>query len=159
MGQRRALRVASRDTASATLSAAKPGRPSGVLGVLGHVCVVSLIWKAHLTGQEHGFKARAFEHSPVLAELQNRQSQVDRWYVEFAASQSAESLTKDIRFTFVDGGPGVMAMDEMLLHVVNHGTYHRGYVAAMLYDFGVRPPTMDLPVYVRNSRAPDGAQL
>ena len=39
---------------------------------------------------------------------------------------------------------------EMLLHVVNHKTYHRGYVAQMLYQASVRPPTMDLPVFLRD---------
>jgi uncharacterized damage-inducible protein DinB len=44
-----------------------------------------------------------------------------------------------------------MRGDEMLLHVVNHSTYHRGYVADMLYESGSRPPTLDLPVFLRDA--------
>jgi uncharacterized damage-inducible protein DinB len=115
--------------------------------------VISLIWKAHLTGQEHGFTTRRLPDPVPLAELHKRQIEVDDWYVTFAESQSADGLAKDVTFLFVGGAPGVMRVDEMLLHVVNHSTYHRGYVADMLYDSGSTPPTMDLPVYVRGVRA------
>lgn len=142
-----------RDVPPATFSEPRPGRPTGMAGVLGHIYVVGLIWKAHLTGQEHGFKTRQLDAPLPLDELQRRQSDLDLWYVEFADAQSADSLARDIAFTFVDGGAGVMTVDDMLLHVVNHGTYHRGFVADMLYEMGSRPPVMDLPVHVRHLRA------
>jgi len=44
-----------------------------------------------------------------------------------------------------------MTCGEMLLHVVNHGTYHRGLVADMMYQAGVTPPTTDLPVFLRDA--------
>jgi uncharacterized damage-inducible protein DinB len=55
-----------------------------------------------------------------------------------------------VNFRFVDGGAGAMTRGDMLLHVVNHKTYHRGYVADMLYQAGSRPPVMDLPVFLRD---------
>ena len=45
-----------------------------------------------------------------------------------------------------------MTRGDMLLHVVNHKTYHRGYVADMLCQVPARPPTMDLPVFLRDVR-------
>ena len=41
---------------------------------------------------------------------------------------------------------------EILLHIVNHSTYHRGYVAQMFYQVPARPPTTDLPVFLRERR-------
>jgi uncharacterized damage-inducible protein DinB len=35
--------------------------------------------------------------------------------------------------------------------VINHKTYHRGFVADMLCQAGVRPPVMDLPVFLRDA--------
>jgi uncharacterized damage-inducible protein DinB len=47
-----------------------------------------------------------------------------------------------------------MTRGEILLHVVMHTHYHRGYVAQMIYDVpGCRPPAMDLPVYMREGRS------
>lgn len=134
----------------AVLLGARPGRPAGVAGVLGHIHVVGLIWKGHLTGQAHGFSSRALDAVPPLAELRGWQEELDRWYLEFAADLPVARRGEPIDFRFVDGGAGRMTAEEMLLHVANHGTYHRGYIADMLYESGLKPPTMDLPVFVRD---------
>ncbi len=55
--------------------------------------------------------------------------------------------------TPIGGGRGSMTRGDILLHVVNHTTYHRGHVADMLYSMHVTPPTTDLPVFLRD--APD----
>jgi len=128
----------------------RQGRPSGALGVLGHIYVVGLIWKGHLTGQAHGFANRNLEPLPPVADLRKRQAALDAWYCSFATSLTPEQRHVPIEFRFVDGGPGTMTAEEMVLHVVNHGTYHRGYVADMLYEAGLKPPTMDLPVFIRD---------
>jgi uncharacterized damage-inducible protein DinB len=137
----------------AMVFASRPGPLGGMAGVLGHIYVVGLIWKAHLTGQAHGFTTRRLDEPLPLADLRRRQADVDQWYIDFTEAQSDESLARDIRFQFIGGGEGVMRVDEMLLHVANHGTYHRGFVADMLYGSGGTAPTMDLPVYLRQLRA------
>jgi uncharacterized damage-inducible protein DinB len=38
------------------------------------------------------------------------------------------------------------------LHVVNHSTYHRGFVADHFNQIPSRPPTTDLPVFLRDAR-------
>lgn len=43
-----------------------------------------------------------------------------------------------------------MTCNEMILHVVNHGTYHRGFVGDMMYQAGVTPSATDLPVFLRD---------
>ena len=44
-----------------------------------------------------------------------------------------------------------MTRGEILLHIVNHTSYHRGFVAQMFYEVPARPPTTDLPVYLRDA--------
>jgi uncharacterized damage-inducible protein DinB len=39
----------------------------------------------------------------------------------------------------------------MLLHVVNHTSYHRGFVADLFYQVPARPPITDLTVYLRDA--------
>jgi uncharacterized damage-inducible protein DinB len=59
-------------------------------------------------------------------------------------------LGQKVHFTFVGGGEGVMTRGEILQHLVNHTTYHRGFVAQMMYDVPARPPTTDLTVFLRD---------
>jgi uncharacterized damage-inducible protein DinB len=37
----------------------------------------------------------------------------------------------------------------MILHVVNHGTYHRGQITNMLRQIGQKPKNLDLMRYYR----------
>lgn len=136
---------------SEMLGEARPGRPAGILGTLGHMWVVDLIWRAHLEAQEHGFKSRQLERPMPLEELSRAQSEQDLWYFDFCNRQSDQSLSQPIEFEFVDGRLGLLVRGDMLLHIVNHKTYHRGYVADMLYQSGLQPPTMDLPVFLRDA--------
>ena len=44
-----------------------------------------------------------------------------------------------------------MCRADILLHVVNHATYHRGHVAQMVNESGLPPPATDLPVFLRSA--------
>ena len=118
---------------------------------LNHCYVVGLIWQAHLEGREHGLTARNTPDHPPLDELRRKQAAQDEWFISHA-SQSEQVLGETVRFTLIGGNRGEMTRGEILLHIVNHNTYHRGYVADMFYQVPARPPTTDLPVYLREAR-------
>jgi uncharacterized damage-inducible protein DinB len=118
---------------------------------LNHDCVVDQIWQAHLEGRPHGFTARVTQPEPALGELRENQARIDRWFVDYSDQLAPEKRDEVVHFTFVDGGAGALTRSEILLHVVNHKTYHRGFVADMLCQAGVRPPVMDLPVFLRDA--------
>jgi uncharacterized damage-inducible protein DinB len=121
-----------------------------MVNTLNHAYVIDLIWKAHLEGKAHGFTARITDTEPRLEELRDAQALLDKWYIRYADRLSDEAHNEVVHFKFVDGGSGAMTRGDMLLHVVNHKTYHRGFVADMLYQASSRPPTMDLPVFLRD---------
>jgi uncharacterized damage-inducible protein DinB len=62
-------------------------------------------------------------------------------------------LEEKVSFTLIGGNPGVMTRGEILLHVVNHTSYHRGFVADLFYQVPSRPPATDLPVFLRENAA------
>ena len=121
-----------------------------MVNTLNYAYVVDLIWKAHLEGNAHGFSARISAVEPKLDDLRRTQALVDQWYIDYADRLSDEAHREVVHFEFVDGGSGAMNRGDMLLHVVNHKTHHRGVVADMLYQTSSRPPTMDLPVFLRD---------
>ena len=116
---------------------------------LNHSYVIDLIWQAHLEGREHGFTARNTSATPPLDELWKKQQEVDRWYVEFFEKLSAHELEREVEFTLIGGNKGRMTRGEILLHIVNHTSYHRGFVADLFYQVPAQPPLSDLPVYRR----------
>ena len=133
------------------LLASRSDGAGSILKVLNHARVVDRIWQAHLLATQHGFTSRNTEVLPRFDELGGDQAVLDAWYAEYAHQLGEAQAAEVVHFRFVDGGPGAMTRAEMILHVVNHKTYHRGYVAQMLYQAGRKPPTMDLPVFVRDA--------
>ena len=131
-------------------SASKAPILDDMVKTLNHAYVVDLIWRAHLEGRRHGFTSRNTDVQPSFEELRSAQALIDDWYVKYADQISGEAHDEIVHFDFVDGGQGAMTRGDILLHVVNHKTYHRGYVAQMLYQASFRPPTMDLPVFLRD---------
>jgi uncharacterized damage-inducible protein DinB len=122
-----------------------------MIKVLNHAYVVDQIWQAHLLDKPHGFTSRNTDTLPSLGELQTAQHQIDDWYVVYADELSEKAYCEVVNFEFIGGGPGAMSRGDMLLHTVNHKTYHRGFVAQMLYQVSQRPPVMDLPVFLRDA--------
>ena len=126
---------------------------------LNHNYVIDLIWQAHLEGRDHGFTARNTPDHPPLEELHAKQQAIDDWYIAWSDAQSEATLAQAVHFTLIGGNRGVMTRGEILLHIVNHTTYHRGFVADLMYQVpGARPPTTDLPVYLRET-APATVQV
>ena len=117
---------------------------------LNHNYVIDRIFQAHLEGRAHGYGARNTADHPPLDELWRAQQEIDRWYVEWADRVGENELEQKVAFTYVGGGEGVMTRREIVQHLVNHTSYHRGFVAQMMYDIPVRPPTTDLTVYLRD---------
>lgn len=128
----------------------RPTRYVDMVYTLNHVYVIDRIFQAHLTKQPHSYTARNTPTCPSLAALWDSVQLLDQWYLDYGNSVSEAELLEVVPFQFVDGGPGTMTRSEMILHVVNHGTYHRGLVSDMMYQVPVMPPTNDFTVYLRD---------
>lgn len=131
----------------------RPTLFGNMVHTLNHAYVADRIWKAQLSGEPHGFTSRNTETAPELAILRENQAAIDDWYINYADELSAKLHDELVHFNFVDGGAGVLTRGDILLHAVNHKTFHRGFVADMLYQVPVSPPSTDLPVFLRD--APD----
>ena len=80
------------------------------------------------------------------------QQAVDGWYITWSEAQTDAALDEALTITLIGGNRTVMSRGEILLHVVNHTSYHRGFVADLFYQVPARPPTTDLPVFLREKK-------
>jgi GNAT superfamily N-acetyltransferase len=72
----------------------------------------------------------------------------------FVDALDEAGLQRVVPYHNLAGVAGESAMWEMLAHVVNHATYHRGQVTTLLRQLGATPPaSMDLIAYYRASAA------
>jgi len=72
----------------------------------------------------------------------------------FLAEQGEAGITRSVDYTALTGQRCTSAFWEMLHHLVNHGTYHRGQVTTMLRQLGAAPAkSVDLIVFYRERNA------
>lgn len=130
----------------------RPTLFQSIIGTLNHSYVVDLIWQAHLEGREHGFTARNVLLYPELAALTKAQQKANEWLDAWVASQSEASLREVVTFRLVSREQGAMARGAILLHIVNHATYHRGWVSDLFFQIPAKPPTTDWNVFLSEAR-------
>ncbi len=108
--------------------------------ILNHVYVVDCIFKAHLQGLSHGFTATNTKETPSLQALAASAREVDAWYVSYVGSLPVGSLQERLHFRFTDGDRGLMSREEILMHVITHGGYHRGAAGQVMRGASAAPP-------------------
>ena len=116
---------------------------------LHHVLAMDRVWRANLEGVPHGLTSRNPAECPPLETLSTDQDASNRWLVDYLDALGPGEIERPGAFTFIGGGEGCMSRGEIILHMVNHSTYHRGHIADMIYNAGQQPPTTDLPVFLR----------
>lgn len=130
------------------LTRPRPSLFKNILHTLNHIYVINQIWRAHLLAEPHGYSARNTDTYPDLAGLQKLVQETDQWYVDWAQTITESALNTMLSFELIGGRPGSMTSAEILLHVMSHASYHRGYIADMLFQIpGRRAPQMDLTIF------------
>lgn len=64
----------------------------------------------------------------------------------FLAGLGEGDAVRTVSYRLFNGDPDARPLDELMRHLVNHSTYHRGQLATMLRQLGRTPPSTD---YVR----------
>lgn len=122
--------------------------------ILNHVHVVDCIFKGHLLGVSHDHTATNTKETPALHALAASAKEVDGWYLSYVNDLSFSARQELIRFTFTDGDSGLMSREEILLHVITHGGYHRG-AAGQIMRSALTAPPRDLYTRFLHSSQPE----
>lgn len=129
---------------------ARPTTFGSILNTLMHIHIVDQIFRAHLEGCEHGYRSRRPENPLPLRELHPAMSAMDYWLIGLADQFGPSDLAKLVDYRSVDGELNKMSVEEILFHLINHATYHIGYISDMMYQVPAEPPTTDLTVFIRD---------
>jgi uncharacterized damage-inducible protein DinB len=69
----------------------------------------------------------------------------------FVEALGEDGIMRRFDYTLLNGQPGSSIFWQMLQHVVNHATYHRGQVTTMLRQLGAPPPkSTDMIAFYRD---------
>ncbi|MBZ5623749.1 MAG: DinB family protein, partial [Acidobacteriia bacterium] len=118
-----------------------------VLDTLVHVYAADRLWLSRLNGGPHpGFVTDA---DRSLSVLQTEWPRLHESWKQWAAELTDETALAPLAYTDMKGRPWSQPLWQLVLHVVNHGTHHRGQVSGFLRSMGRTPPAIDLIFYYR----------
>ncbi|MGD0956410.1 MAG: DinB family protein [Candidatus Acidiferrales bacterium] len=94
---------------------------------------------------------------PDFESVRRRLSDMDRNLVDYVASLTADDLHRVVQYKTTAGAAHAQPLWQMLQHLANHSTYHRGQVATMLRQLGSKATATDLIGFYRERAAQAGA--
>jgi uncharacterized damage-inducible protein DinB len=121
-----------------------------VLDTLAHVYAADRLWLGRIQGLPNpgfaGFITSADRNITVLRN--DWPALLERWK-QWGAGLTGETALAPLAYSDLKGGARREALWQIVFHVVNHGTHHRGQVSGFLRTMGRVPPGLDLIIYYR----------
>jgi uncharacterized damage-inducible protein DinB len=140
-------------------------QPAGVFfgslhGTLNHLLLTDRLWLKRLTGAgEHPNALDAILYTDRL-DLARARVAEDARLIEVVAGFDAAALAAPFATTTTTGSAQTQILSDILLHLFNHQTRHRGHAHACLSIVtGKAPPSLDLLQFQRGAAAPGLAAL
>lgn len=119
-----------------------------VLGTLVHTFAADRVWIHRVMGTATGpFLDPAKDMH--LSVLQNDWPMVLERWGRWASELDDAAAKTEISYTALDGKAFTSPVWQIVLHVVNHATHHRGQAAGMMRTMGHPPPSLDMIRYYR----------
>jgi uncharacterized damage-inducible protein DinB len=119
-----------------------------VLGTLVHIFAADRVWIQRVKGAPiTGFIDP--EKDFQMSVLRNEWPAILQQWHDLAAGLSDEAAGRKIQYKDLKGNSYETPLWQIILHVVNHATHHRGQVSAMIRAMGHTPPPVDLIYYYR----------
>lgn len=126
-----------------------------ILTLAGHILAAQSVWLSRMTRSSVAPYKLWYKYS--LTELNNMTDEIGDGYKRYLTGLSG--INEIITYKNMAGVDYQNAIDDILIHVANHGTYHRGQIALLLREKGYEPASTDYIIYDRSLRVNRDDQL
>jgi uncharacterized damage-inducible protein DinB len=126
------------------------GSFGSVYGTLVHMYQADRIWHDRLKGLPTGPLAD-YEAPGCTYDLQNAWTAMLAQMMTWAEGLAENDWLGEMSYKTLAGVQYETPLWQTILHVVNHGSHHRGQITNMLRQLGVKPVNLDLIAFYRTS--------
>jgi uncharacterized damage-inducible protein DinB len=120
-----------------------------IVGTLSHIHFADRIWYARVVDPSEPLIKQS-----DLPMLEREWPAIQRKWEAWAAGSSDADLEMVVSYTSLDGKHSFQSKaKDVVLHLVNHATLHRGQAVGMIRQLGIAPPVTDLMMYYRELAA------
>ena len=124
----------------------------GVRGTLAHMLGAEWIWLERWKGVSPSRPIDEAELPDIVA-LRDRWTAIEEHRTAWFAELKDEDLARDISYKSMAGDPFVGPLWQLIQHVANHSSYHRGQVTTLLRQLKARTVSMDMVAWDRERAA------
>lgn len=123
-----------------------------ILGTLAHLYAAERNWLARMKEGRTAVQNRTTgdgQLEPLIGKWTETQSEWKTWISQLPP----EAPNQIMEYLDLQGRPWAQPLWQIMLHVVNHATHHRGQVSGFLRALGKVPPPLDYIAFVRERTA------
>lgn len=121
---------------------------SSVRDTLAHIYGAEWIWLERFQGHSPTALPNANQF-PDLQTLRETWMELDQRLLAFVRGVTQADLDREMEYRTLKFGMYKNPLWQSMLHLVNHGTYHRGQITTMLRQLGAQPILLDLMHFYR----------
>jgi uncharacterized damage-inducible protein DinB len=128
----------------------KAQRPSffgSIHRTLNHILVGDRMWLARILGESHGIASLDQELYGAFDELRGARRTEDQRLIATIGGIGRAGFAGELAYRNMAGDERRQPMVQVLGHIFNHQTHHRGQVHGMLSGTRVAPPPLDISYF------------
>jgi uncharacterized damage-inducible protein DinB len=125
------------------MSYSQEGLPEKATYLINHWINAQHIWNARILGMEPGHPVDATHAFAALRALDRDNERETRLIIQ------DYGVAHEVHYTNSKGESFISNVGDVLFHIFNHATYHRGQVALLMRQSGIEPPVTDYAVLRR----------
>ena len=115
--------------------------PDRAVELLSHTLNAQKIWNERLKGNSDSVEVWEVQEVDKLESIENEN------YKESLALLEREDLERIVKYSNSKGESYQNSVKDILFHIVNHSTYHRGQIATEFRKQGIDPVVSDFVYY------------
>ena len=116
-----------------------------ILSLMGHIVAAQYLWLHRIKGLAP--PDVKLWGSYTISQLDKLSAEVGKQWLEYV--EQTEDFKRELNYTNYVGNPYTNNVEMIMIHLVNHSSYHRAQIALLLRQKGFEPINTDFITYDR----------